>query len=282
MSAYSTSDSRCRPAGLSNATPCWCCAGAAMAWSARLPDWSISVACRTSCEGSPGRPERQRSAHRNPGLAIPGSRTQRPDLRAAGHPGGGMRVARLHAAGDVRLHDEPEPSPGTGETLVRVSAVGLCGSDLHWFSAAGIGDAVLTKPLVLGHELAGVTDSGQRVAVDPAIPCEACEFCREGNSNLCARLRFAGHATEDGGLREALAWPSRRLVPLPPSLSHSDGAMLEPLGVAIHAVDLGKIRLGMRVGVFGCGPIGLLVVQVARAAGATEVVVTEPLPHRLG
>jgi len=191
-----------------------------------------------------------------------------------------MRVARLHAAGDVRLHDEPEPSPGTGETLVRVSAVGLCGSDLHWFSAAGIGDAVLTKPLVLGHELAGVTDSGQRVAVDPAIPCEACEFCREGNPNLCARLRFAGHATEDGGLREALAWPSRRLVPLPPSLSHSDGAMLEPLGVAIHAVDLGKIRLGMRVGVFGCGPIGLLVVQVARAAGAAAVCVSEPLAHR--
>ncbi len=192
-----------------------------------------------------------------------------------------MKVARLHSAGDVRLHDEPTPTPGPGETLVRVTAVGLCGSDLHWFSEAGIGDARVSRPLVLGHEFAGVTETGQRVAVDPAIPCEACEFCREGHPNLCTALHFAGHGTDDGGLREALAWPIRCLHPIPDSLSDADGAMLEPLGVALHAVDLGKLRAGMRVGVFGCGPIGLLLLQVARAAGATEVLVTEPLAYRL-
>lgn len=191
-----------------------------------------------------------------------------------------MKAARLHATGDVRLHDEPDPSPGPGETLVQVSAVGLCGSDLHWFNTAGIGDAGLTRPLVLGHEMAGVTEAGDRVAIDPAVPCTECEFCREGNPNLCARLRFAGHGSEDGGLREALAWPARCLVPLPAALSAEEGAMLEPLGVAIHAVDLGKVRPGMRVGVFGCGPIGLLVVQVAKVAGATTVYVREPLEHR--
>ena len=191
-----------------------------------------------------------------------------------------MRVARLHAAGDIRLHDEPEPSPGPGDALVRMSAVGLCGSDLQWFGVEGIGDARLTRPLVLGHELAGVTSAGERVALDPAIPCADCEFCREGNPNLCARLRFAGHGTEDGGLQEELAWPNRCLVPLPPTLSAADGAMLEPLGVAIHAVDLGKVRPGMSVAVFGCGPIGLLVVQVARAAGAAAVWIREPLAHR--
>ncbi len=192
-----------------------------------------------------------------------------------------MKVVRLHAVGDLRLHDEAAPAPGPDEVMVRVTAVGVCGSDLHWFAEAGIGDARLAKPLVLGHEFAGVTEAGQRVAVDPAVPCGACKFCQEGNPNLCAALRFAGHGREDGALREWMAWPARCLVPIPDSLRDADGAMLEPLGVALHAVDLGKIRAGMRVGVFGCGPLGLLVLQVARVAGAAEVLVSEPLPHRL-
>ena len=192
-----------------------------------------------------------------------------------------MNVVRLHSVGDLRLHDEAVPAPGPDEALVRVTAVGLCGSDLHWFGEAGIGDARLAKPLVLGHEFAGVTEAGQRVAVDPAVPCGACKFCQEGNPNLCAALRFAGHGREDGALRAWMTWPARCLFPVPDSLSDTDGAMLEPLGVALHAVDLGKIRAGMRVGVFGCGPLGLLVLQVARVAGAAEVLVTEPLAHRL-
>jgi len=192
-----------------------------------------------------------------------------------------MKVARLHSISDVRLHEEPAPVPRSGEALVRVTAVGLCGSDLHWFGEAGIGDARLAKPLVLGHEFAGVTESGQRVAIDPAISCGVCEFCEEGNPNLCNAQHFAGHGHTDGALQEQLAWPTRCLFPIPVSLSNADGAMLEPLGVAIHSVDLGKLRAGMRVGVFGCGPIGLLVMQVARTAGATDVFVTEPLPHRL-
>ncbi|HLB48318.1 MAG TPA: alcohol dehydrogenase catalytic domain-containing protein [Anaerolineales bacterium] len=192
-----------------------------------------------------------------------------------------MNVVRLHSVGDLRLHDEAVPAPGPDEALVRVTAVDLCGSDLHWFGEAGIGDARLAKPLVLGHEFAGVTEAGQRVAVDPAVSCGVCKFCQEGNPNLCAALRFAGHGREDGALREWMAWPARCLIPIPDSLSDADGALLEPLGVALHAVDLGKIRAGMRVGVFGCGPLGLLVLQVARVAGAAEVLVTEPLAHRL-
>lgn len=181
----------------------------------------------------------------------------------------------------MRLHDEPVPVPEADETLVRVTAVGLCGSDLHWFGEGSIGDARLDRPLVLGHEFAGFTASGQRVAVDPAVPCERCEFCREGNPNLCRALVFAGHGANDGGLREWLAWKTRCLVPVPDSFRDADAAMLEPLGVAIHAVDLGKLRAGMRVGVFGCGTIGLLALQVARANGASEIRVTEPLAHRL-
>ena len=192
-----------------------------------------------------------------------------------------MRVVRLHGISDLRLHDEPDPTPGPGETLLRVTAVGLCGSDLHWLTEAGIGDARLARPLILGHEFAGVTADGERVAVDPAVPCGVCEFCLEGNPNLCARLRFAGHGVEDGALRERMAWPVHCLHPLPDSLTDVEGVMLEPLGVAIHAVDLGHLKPGMTVGVFGCGPIGLLVLQIARAAGATRLVAAEKLLHRI-
>jgi L-iditol 2-dehydrogenase len=119
------------------------------------------------------------------------------------------------------------------------------------------------------------------VAVDPAIACQACEHCQEGNPNFCPNARFAGHTVTDGALREYMTWPSHSLIPLPDTLCDADGAMLEPLGVALHAVDLGHIRPGMTVGVFGCGPIGLLVMQVTRAAGATRIFATDVLPHRL-
>jgi L-iditol 2-dehydrogenase len=173
-----------------------------------------------------------------------------------------------------------------GEALVRVTAVGICGSDLHWFSEAGIGDAQLAEhPLVLGHEAAGVIQSGprqgERVAIDPTVACGECTFCREGNPHFCEHLSFAGYGSTDGFLREQIAWRERCLHPLPDTLSDPEGAMLEPLGVAIHAHDLSKMRLGMRVGVFGCGPIGLLLIQLARLSGATQIIATDRLPHRL-
>jgi L-iditol 2-dehydrogenase len=117
--------------------------------------------------------------------------------------------------------------------------------------------------------------------VDPAIACGTCDPCKQGNPNLCDFLRFAGHAEEDGALREWMVWPRQCLHSLPDTISDDEGCLLEPLGIAIHAVDLGKVRTGMRVGVFGCGAIGLLIIQVAKAAGASEVLVTEPLQHRL-
>lgn len=192
-----------------------------------------------------------------------------------------MKALRLHAPGDLRLHEEPVPKAGVEEATLNVKAVGICGSDLHWFGGGSIGDARLDQPLVLGHEFAGVTETGRRVAVDPAIPCDECEYCKKGYPNLCTDLRFAGHGTQDGGLREVMAWPQKCLVDLPDSIDVVEGAMLEPLGVAIHAVDLGKLKVGMTVGVFGCGPIGLLILQVARLSGATNIIATDILPHRL-
>jgi L-iditol 2-dehydrogenase len=197
---------------------------------------------------------------------------------------GAMRVARLHGAGDLRLSDEPAPEPRPGESVVRVEAVGLCGSDLHWYEEGGIGGSRLSAPLVVGHEFAGVVEdgplAGRRVAVDPAIPCERCELCREGHPNLCPDVRFAGHGSQDGALREYLAWPTGRLHPLPDALDGVAGALLEPLGVAIHALDLGHVAVGARVAIVGCGPIGLLLGQVCAAAGARVALAVDPLEHR--
>ena len=196
-----------------------------------------------------------------------------------------MKTLRLHGARDLRLHDEPPPEPGDGEVLVRVTAVGLCGSDRHWYEEGGIGDAVLTRPLVLGHEFVGVIAEGDRagarVAVDPAIPCGSCAPCHAGDSHLCLRMRFAGHGSTDGALRTQLAWPAELAHPLPDSLPDDEATLLEPLGVALHALDLGHVEHGTTACVIGCGPVGLLLIQALRAAGAASVAASDPLPHRL-
>jgi L-iditol 2-dehydrogenase len=191
----------------------------------------------------------------------------------------------LHNIGDMRLHMEEPPTPSPGEALLQVASVGICGSDIRWFEEGGIGDAQLPKPLVLGHEFSGqiLTGSrkGERVAVDPAIPCMHCSFCSQGHPNLCESIKFAGHGDQDGALREMVTWSEDQLFTIPDNISMSAGAMLEPLGVALFAVELAKIKVGMRVGVLGCGPIGLLTIQILRLAGATQIVATDKLHHRI-
>jgi L-iditol 2-dehydrogenase len=118
------------------------------------------------------------------------------------------------------------------------------------------------------------------VAIDPAIPDETCRACRDGYRNLCYRIKFSGHGETDGMLREIMAWPSALLHPLPDRVSDADGAMLEPLGVAIHSADLGHLPLAGTASVIGCGPIGLLLIGVLKAAGARSVLAVEPLAHR--
>lgn len=195
------------------------------------------------------------------------------------------KAARIHDRGDIRVTTEPVVTPGPGEVLLRVTAVGLCGSDLHWWEEGSIGDARISRPLVLGHEFAGtVVDgprAGERVAADPAYDCGRCGPCREGRSNLCLAMRFAGHGTTDGALRSLMAWPERLLVAIPDSIGDDEAAVLEPLGVALHAVDLAPVPPGARVGVYGCGPIGLLLVQLLRRSGASTVVATDLLGHRV-
>jgi L-iditol 2-dehydrogenase len=187
--------------------------------------------------------------------------------------------------GDLRLEDAESPAaPSAGWSTVGVTSVGLCGSDLHWYADGGTGEVSIQSPVAPGHEFAGLAldgpYAGQRVAVDPAITCGRCESCRAGHANLCPDVRFAGHHTLDGGLQERLLWPDDLLVPLPESLSDDAGALLEPLGVAIHAVRHAHVRPGCDLLVVGGGPIGVLAGAVAAHAGAARVFVSEPLEHR--
>ena len=195
------------------------------------------------------------------------------------------RAAKLYAVGDLRVEQSvgPRETPA-GWSTVAVTSVGLCGSDLHWFAEGGTGEVSLDSPVVPGHEFAGVALdgplAGRRVAVDPAIPCGRCESCRARHANLCPDVKFAGHQKLDGGLQERLLWPDELLVPLPDGLSDDAGALLEPLGVAIHAVRHAHVRPRDDVLVVGAGPIGVLAVAVALRAGASRVFVSEPLEHR--
>ena len=196
-----------------------------------------------------------------------------------------MLAARLHAVGDLRVATEADPGDApAGWSLLAVTSVGICGSDLHWFTDGGIGENRIERPVVPGHEFAARAltgpHAGRRVAVDPAIPCDSCELCRMGHHNLCPTVQFAGHGTVDGALQEYLVWPDHLLHPLPDELSDDAGALLEPLGVAIHAADVAHLRPGADVLIVGAGPIGVLATQVALRRGASRVFVTEPLAHR--
>lgn len=201
-----------------------------------------------------------------------------------------MEAMRLCAPRDMRLEEIPRPEPGPGEVLVRIRAVGVCGSDVHYYIDGRIGDDVPLFPYILGHECAGEIAAlgpgvegplvGTRVAVDPAISCERCEVCLDGNPNCCPNVRFPASPPVQGVLREWYAHPSHLCIPLPDTLDFADGAMLEPLGVGIHAVMLAKIRPGDAIAVLGAGPIGLLVLQLALRSGASAVYVSEPVPER--
>jgi L-iditol 2-dehydrogenase len=193
-------------------------------------------------------------------------------------------AARLHGARDLRLVEEPDPVPGPDESLVRVDAVGICGSDLHWFLEGRIGENQLSAPVVPGHEMGGTIvagrRAGQRVAIEPAIPCGRCRYCLAGWVNLCPTCRFAGQGTVDGGFRQLMAWPDALLSGVPDGITDDQVPLIEPLLIGLHADSLRPVRRGDQVAVVGCGPIGLLQVQVARLADPARILAVEPLAHR--
>lgn len=201
-----------------------------------------------------------------------------------------MKAVRLYGPHDLRLVQEAAPIYQAGEVLLRVRAVTVCHSDIHYYRDGRIGDTVSSEPLILGHEFCGEVlqvpaglkelHIGDLVAVEPAISCGRCRACREGNPNICENLLFSGTPPLDGALREYITYRPEFCYPLPQDFTAEEGALLEPLGVALYAWDLGHLRVAESVAIIGCGPIGLLLVQLAKVAGASQVLAVEPLAFR--
>lgn len=208
-----------------------------------------------------------------------------------------MKAVKLIGPRTFRVEEVPlPPDPEQDEVLLRVCSVGVCGSDLHTYHDARIGDTVVQKPLILGHEFSGVVAAvgskardglhqplsvGQRVAVDPATPCWHCDRCEHGHPNLCRNLRFMGLYPEDGALQDYRLVPARNCFPIPEAFTMEEAALLEAFGVTIHAVDLGKIRVGQSAAVLGCGPIGLMIIKLAKLAGAMPIYAFDQFGWRL-
>lgn len=202
-----------------------------------------------------------------------------------------MNAAVLHAPGDLRLEAVQRPVPAPDEALVAVAMNGICGSDVHFYKEGRLGPFVVDRPYIPGHEACGTVVAvgaecrsvaeGQRVAVEPGIPCRRCRYCRSGRYNLCPEVRFLSAPPENGTFAEYVAVPGDFLHPLPDSLSDEDGAFLEPLSVAIQACNRSGITAGSTFVVLGAGPIGLITALAARAYGATPLAIVDVNERRL-
>ena len=201
-----------------------------------------------------------------------------------------MQVAELIATHQFRLVDAPLPEPGPGELLVRIDAVGICGSDLHSYSEGAVGDTPALFPMVLGHEPAGTVvragvgvtgwTAGDRAALEPALYCYHCEFCRTGHHNVCENLRFLSTPGHPGFFRQYVTLPPANLLAIPPALSTAEATLVEPLAVVLHSMKFVALHPGETAAVFGAGPIGLLTVICLKLAGAKRVWSIDPIPHR--
>lgn len=202
-----------------------------------------------------------------------------------------MKCVQLVERRKLELTEIPAaPEPGPGEVMVRVRAVGICGSDLHWYLDGQIGHTRMRFPHILGHEPSGeivavgpgVADRqpGQTVAIEPAISCGHCDFCHAARYNLCAHVRFLSSPPHPGLFREYVTLPAKNVLPVPASLGHARTTLIEPLAVIMHVMEMAPVRLGETVAVLGAGPIGLLTAQAARLAGAGKVIAADKVAHR--
>ncbi len=202
-----------------------------------------------------------------------------------------MKAAVLHKARDLRLEEVPIPEYGPDDVLVKIGAVGICGSDVHYWRTGAIGDFVVTEPMILGHEVAGTVAEvgakvtslkvGDRVALEPGVPCRRCEACKTGRYNLCPDVHFFATPPIDGALSDFAVSPADFAYKIPDSLSLDAAALIEPLSVGIHACRRGNLTAGQSVFIAGAGPIGLTSLAAAKAFGATDIFISDVRPHRL-
>lgn len=199
-----------------------------------------------------------------------------------------MLQANLIAPEKIKLEKVKIPDFKKNEVLIQVRVCGICGSDIHSYKGR---HPFVHPPIILGHEFSGIVSEvgsevkdlhkRDRVTVEPNIVCGKCYNCRQGKYNICSNLKVIGNVGYDGAFAEYIASPEDKVIKLPEELSFEEAALIEPLAVATHAVKRSGQRLGERVIILGAGTIGILVMQVARSAGAKEVIITDLLDYRL-
>ncbi|KAJ6125650.1 hypothetical protein N7471_012967 [Penicillium samsonianum] len=204
------------------------------------------------------------------------------------HSNPSLQVTADHKLKSV---DTPVYAPNPGEALVHIKATGICGSDIHFWKTGRIGSLVFEGDCIIGHEASGIVlqcgegvnhlKPGDRVAVEPGVPCEHCFLCDEGRYNLCEHVQFAGVYPYEGTIQRYKNHPAKWLHKLPDNVTFAEGALLEPLSVVMHGVKSAGLSLGRGVVVCGAGPIGLIALAAARASGAHPIVVTDLEPSRL-
>ncbi|GKZ21217.1 hypothetical protein AbraCBS73388_006884 [Aspergillus brasiliensis] len=199
----------------------------------------------------------------------------------------------LQITADHNLKFVPAPvyAPRRGEVLLQIKATGVCGSDIHFWKTGRIGELVFEGDCIIGHEAAGVVlkcgdgvthlQPGDRVAVEPGVPCEQCFLCDDGRYNLCEDVQFAGVYPYAGTIQRYKVHPAKWLHKLPDNISYLEGALLEPLSVVMRGIQVARLHLGRAVVVCGAGPIGLIALAAARASGAHPIVITDIEPKRL-
>ena len=191
----------------------------------------------------------------------------------------------------IELGEAPMPKIGPDDVLIKVQSVGVCGSDLHYYRSGAIGDFKVEFPFVLGHEAAGVVEDvgenvttlkkGDRVCMEPGVPCMKCEECLSGHYNLCRDVRFWATPPYDGVLSEYICHPAAFTFKIPDNMSFTEGALVEPLAIGLHACNMGGVKLGQTVAIMGAGCIGLVTLLAAKAYGATRIIVGDVLDKRL-
>ena len=200
------------------------------------------------------------------------------------------RKAQLVEVGRIEMADCPPAAAGPGEVVVKIEYCGICGSDVHFYRFGSIGKKVAPLPFILGHECSGTVvelgegvttlQIGDRVALEPGVPCGTCEMCRTGKYNLCPDVRFMAAPPYDGALRSYLAHPANMCFKLPDTMTFQEGAMLEPLAVGMHAAERGEISLGKSVCILGGGTIGIMTLLSCKALGASKAVVSDLFDSR--
>jgi len=201
-----------------------------------------------------------------------------------------MRASVLTGVGSIAVEERPVPVPESDQVLIRVGSVGVCGSDVHYYEHGRIGEYVVNAPMILGHEVGGQivavgdqvdpTRIGQRVAIEPQRCCRTCDYCRSGQYNLCPHMEFYATPPVDGAFCEYVTIQDDFAFEVPDSISDNAAALIEPLSVGIAAAQKARLDVGQSILIAGAGPIGILTAQVARAYGASKVIVSDPNPHR--